>query len=56
MKKQIEVKLNIEDQERTQRLMARALADITRMRIEELPEHLRVKAYDILIEKVQNIK
>lgn len=56
MKKQIKVELNITDEERTQRLMAKALADITRMRIEQLPEHLRIKAYDVLIEKIQNAK
>ena len=51
--KDIEIKLNIEDEEKTQRLMAKALAEITRMRIEELPEHLRVHAYDRLIEDLK---
>ena len=51
--KDLEIELNIEDEEKTQRLMAKALAEITRMRIEELPEHLRVKAYDMLIEKLE---
>lgn len=52
--KDLEIELNIEDEEKTQRLMAKALAEITRMRIEELPEHLRVKAYDMLIEKLES--
>lgn len=53
MKEEIKVEVKIKDEKRTRELMARALADITRMRIEELPEHLRVKAYDMLIEKVK---
>lgn len=53
MKKDIEINFKIEDEDKTQKLMAQALADITRMRIEKLPEHLRVKSYDILIEKVK---
>ena len=56
MKKKIKVELNINNEENTQRLMAKAIADITRMRIEELPNHLQVKAYDILIEKVKSMK
>lgn len=51
--KDIEIELNIEDEEKTQRLMAKALAEITRMRIEKLPEHLRVQAYDMLIERLK---
>lgn len=51
--KDIKIELNIKDPEKTQRLMAKALAEITRMRIEELPEHLRVKAYDMLIDELK---
>ena len=56
MKKEIKVELNIKDEDKTQRLMARAVADIVRMRIEELPEHIRIKAYEMLIEKVKSVK
>lgn len=56
MKNDIKVELNIKDEDKTQMLMARAMADIVRMRIEELPEHLRIKAYDTLIEKVKAVK
>ena len=56
MKAEIKVELNIKDEEKTQKLMARAVANIVKMRIEELPEHLRIKAYDRLIGKVKAIK
>ena len=52
--KNVEIELNIKDEKNLEKLMAKALAEITRMRIEELPEHLRVKAYDRLIEKLKD--
>ncbi len=55
MKREVKLELNIKDEENTQRLMARAVADIIRMRVEELPEHLRIKAYDMLIEKIKTV-
>lgn len=56
MKNEIPVEIVTDDEEKIQKLMARAIADITKRRIEKLPENLRVKAYDILIEKVKEIK
>lgn len=56
MKNEIKVELNIKNEDKTQELMARAVADIVRMRVEELPEHLRIKAYDMLIEKIKSVK
>lgn len=56
MKKKIPIEIVADDEEKIPKLMARAIADITKRRIEKLPEHLRVKAYEILIEKVKEIK
>ena len=56
MKNEIKVELNIKDEEKTQKLMARAVADIIRMRVEKMPEHLRIKAYDMLIESIKSMK
>lgn len=53
MKKEIQIEIVTDDKEKIQKLMARAIADITKRRIEKLPEHLRVEAYETLIEKVK---
>lgn len=51
----MKVELDIRNKKNTEKLLAKAIAEIVRGRIEELPRHLRVKAYDNLIEKI-NIK
>lgn len=56
MKKEIPIEIVTDDESKIEKLMARAIADITKGRIEKLPENLRVKAYDILIEKVKEVK
>lgn len=56
MKKEIQIEIVTDDKEKIQKLMARAIADITKRRIEELPEHLRVEAYETLIEKVKEVQ
>ncbi|AFS79830.1 hypothetical protein Curi_c28380 [Gottschalkia acidurici 9a] len=53
MSKEIKVTIKVDDEEKTKKLMAKAFADITKKRIEKLPEHLRVEAYDILISKLK---
>ncbi len=53
MKKEIPIEIVVEDEQKIQKLMARAIADITKKRIEELPEYLQLEAYDMLIEKVK---
>lgn len=52
----LKVEINIRNEENTEKLLAKAIADIVRNRIEELPKHLRVKAYENLIEKIKNKK
>lgn len=56
MSNQVKVELEITDEEKSKELMSKAVADIIKMKIEKLPEHLRLKAYDMILKEIEMYK